>query len=136
MGVAPAPPAWSANELGLRVVPTAKNYAPTMGTALTCSRLDVRRQNMPANSCAPVKEGRRDVPAAGAPRWVHFTISPIVGFADGRVACRLATRRRFAGRFVRRRSLDSSVRATAKAAESPPRPWIKISCLSLSSPNQ
>src|SRR5271170_1284125 len=93
-----------------------------MGTALACSRLDVRRQNMPANSCAPVKEGRRDVPAAGAPRWVHFTISPIVGFADDRVACRLATRRRFAGRFVRRRSLDSSVssvRATAKAAESP-----------------
>ena len=35
----PSPPAWSENELGLRVVPTAKNYAPTMGTALTRSRL-------------------------------------------------------------------------------------------------
>ena len=74
---------------------------------------------MPANGCAAVK-AVEVVPAAGALRWVHFTISPIVGFADGRVACRLATRRRFAGRFVRRRSLDSSDRAAAKAAESPP----------------
>lgn len=39
MGVGPAPPAWSANEFGLRVVPTAKNHAPTIGTALTRSRL-------------------------------------------------------------------------------------------------
>ena len=59
------------------------------------------------------------------------TLMPLVhdpGFVapTDRVARRLATRRRFAGRFVRRRSLDSSVnsvnsvRATAKAAESPP----------------
>ena len=40
---------------------------------------------MPANGCAAVKAAR-DVPAAGlaALPWVHFTISPIVGFADDR----------------------------------------------------
>jgi hypothetical protein len=35
MGVGPARPAWSANELGLRVVPTAKNYVPTIAYTLT-----------------------------------------------------------------------------------------------------
>src|SRR5277367_1721956 len=41
---------------------------------------------MPANGCAAVKEGRRDVPAV---RWVQFTISPLVGFGDDWPASRL-----------------------------------------------
>src|SRR5277367_5098939 len=109
MGVGSAPPAWSANELGPRVVQPPKTTRRPWDGAYTLT-LGVSRRNMPANGCAPVKEGGRVVPAAGALRWVHFTISPIVGFADGRVACRLATRRRFAGRFVRsRRAVDQNL---------------------------
>ena len=59
--------------------------------------LGVSRRNMPANGCAPVN-------AAESSRRRARSVGYISQFADrrlrnGRVACRLATRRRFAGRF-------------------------------------
>ena len=73
-----------------------------------------------ARTSAPPKRNGRRVAGAGPARWVQVPISPIVDFGDDRVAGRLATRRRFAGRFVRRRSLDSSVGSVRAAAEFAP----------------